>query len=74
MDFTCLGLKVEELWEDLMLLLIKIKSEQFLLVQLIKDNYLFVIGLHDRQMNQEAKMILLLAIGINKDALDLLLH
>jgi len=47
------------------------KKEQFLLDQLIKDNFLYAIGLPDQQINQEAKMILSLAIGINKDVLDL---
>lgn len=64
--------KEEELWGAPILLLIVMKRELYSQEQQIKESYLFVIGQHVQLMKQEAKMILLLAFGVNKDALDLL--
>jgi tRNA pseudouridine-54 N-methylase len=73
MGFIYSDQKVEELWEDLILLLTVMKKGQYLQELQIKENCLFVIGQLAQLMKQEAKMIQLLAFGVNKDALDLLL-
>jgi tRNA pseudouridine-54 N-methylase len=73
MGFIYSDQKVEELWEDLILLLTVMKKGQYLQELQIKENCLFVIGQLDQLMKQEARMIQLLAFGVNKDALDLLL-
>ena len=74
MVFICLDPKVEELWAEHLYNLIKIKKEQYLLVHLIRDNYLYAIGQLVVLIRQEAKMILLFNIGINKEILGLLFH
>ena len=67
----CSDLKEEELWEDPLLLSIKIKRKLSSLVQLIKVNFLFVIGPQDQlEIKVVAKMIQLLPIGIKKEVLD----
>jgi tRNA pseudouridine-54 N-methylase len=73
MGFIYSDQKVEELWEDLILLLTVMKKGQYLQELQIKESCSFVIGQLDQLMKQEAKMIQLLAFGVNKDALDLLL-
>ena len=70
MDFICLDLKEEVLWEGLILLLTTMKRGLFLQGQLIKGNYLFVIGQQDLLMRQVVKTILLLDFGVNKDVSD----
>jgi len=70
MDFTYLGLKVEEQWEVHLLPLVKTKRGQSLQEHRIKDSCSFAIGQPGQQMKLEAKMILLWDIGIKKDALD----
>lgn len=67
MDSISLDLKVEELWEDHLLNLTKLKRALYLKAVLIKENFLFVIGLPDLLMNQEAKMIPSLSSGIKKE-------
>jgi hypothetical protein len=57
MDSICFDLKAEELWEDLILLSIKMKKELFLQEHLIKANFLFVIGLRDPLIKLAVKMI-----------------
>jgi hypothetical protein len=69
----CFGLKEEELWEVHTLHLAKIKRELFSQGLLIKENFLCVIGQQDLQTRLVVKMTPLLAIGINRDAIDLLL-
>jgi len=54
-------------WEDRISLSTKVKKEQFSQAQLIKVNYLCVIGQQDQQMRQAAKTIQLQLIGINSD-------
>ena len=54
----CLDLKEEVQWEDLSLLLTKMKKEQFLQEHQTRVNYLFVIGLLDQQTKLEVKTIL----------------
>ena len=69
----CLGLKEEELWEVHKLPLVKMKRELFSQELLIKENFLSVTGPQDLQTRLAAKMTPLLAIGINRDAIDPLL-
>lgn len=67
MVFIYLDPKEVDLWEDLLFHLIKARKELFLQAHLIKDNYLFVIGLQDLQIRQEVKMIQFYLIGIKKE-------
>jgi hypothetical protein len=70
MDFICLDLKEEVLWEDPILLLTTMKRGLFLREQLIKENYLFAIGQQDLLIRLVAKMIPSLDFGVNKDVFD----
>ena len=74
MDFICLDLKEEELWEDHQFNSIKLKKVQFLKGLLIKENYLFVTGPLDQQINLVAKMIQSLNFGTNKEILGQFYH
>lgn len=69
----CLDPKVEDRWEDLQLPSRKTRKRQFLQVLPTKASSLYVIGLRDQQMMQEAKMRLSSDTGIKKEAIVLLL-
>jgi hypothetical protein len=70
MVFIYLGLKEEDKWVVLILLSTKMKKGLSSQALQTRDSCLSVIGQPDLPIKQEAKMIQLFLIGINKEITD----